>query len=116
MWTWSSGPSRTANSSGEDAGSHAGVLASGGLSDLDRLTPQARAVQLQQVEDAEERAGLVAPVAEQLKGSPAFLIATHTSPSMRQDRTSRWFTASTTRITRPNRRLASRVLTMQHFA
>jgi hypothetical protein len=77
MWTWSSGPSRRANSSGEDAGSHAGVLASGGLSDLDRLTPQARAVQLQQVEDVEERAGLVAPVAEQLKGSPAFLIATH---------------------------------------
>ena len=34
-------------------------------------------VQLQQVEDVEERAGLVAPVAEQLKGSPAFLIATH---------------------------------------
>ena len=33
--------------------------------------------QLQQVEDVEERAGLVAPVAEQLKGSPAFLIATH---------------------------------------
>ena len=46
------------------------MLASGGLSDLDRLTPQARAVQLQQVEDAEERAGLVAPVAEQLTGSP----------------------------------------------
>jgi hypothetical protein len=49
------------------------VLASGGLSDLDRLTPRARAVQLQQVEDVEERAGLVAPVAV----SPAFLIATH---------------------------------------
>jgi hypothetical protein len=77
------------------------VLASGGLSDLDRLTPQARAVQLQQVEDVEERAGLVAPVAEQLKGSPAFLIATH-HLAVDQDRTSRWFTASTTRITRPN--------------
>ena len=36
-----------------------------------------RTRQLQQVEDVEERAGLVAPVAEQLKGSPAFLIATH---------------------------------------
>ena len=47
------------------------------LTHLNRLTPQARAVQLQQVEDVEERAGLVAPVAEQLKGSPAFLIATH---------------------------------------
>ena len=44
---------------------------------LDRLTPHARGVQLQQVEDVEERVGLVAPVAEQLKGSPAFLIATH---------------------------------------
>ena len=117
MWTWSSGPSRRANSSGEDAGSHAGVLASGGLSDLDRLTPQARAVQLQQVEDVEERAGLVAPVAEQLKGSPAFLIATHTSPSMRQDRTSRWFHGlHDENNPAEHRRLASRVLRMQHFA
>ena len=78
MWTWSSGPSRRANSSGEDAGSHAGVLASGGLSDLDRLTPQARAVQLQQVEDVEERAGLVPPVPKQLEGGqPPFVTAHH---------------------------------------
>ena len=92
------------------------MLASGGLWDLDRLTPQARAVQLQQVEDVEERAGLVAPVAEQLKGSPAFLIATH-HLAVDQDRTSRWFHGlHDENNPAEHRRLTSHVLRMQHFA
>ena len=53
------------------------VLASVAFTDLDRLTPQVRAVQLQQVEGVEERPRLVPPVAEQLEGSHPLLVAAH---------------------------------------
>ena len=72
------------------------------LAHFDGFSAYARAVQLRQVEDVEERAGLVAPVAEQLKGSPAFLIATHRLAVDEAGPNLARFMASTTRTTRPN--------------
>jgi len=65
------------------------------LAHLNRLTPQVIAVQLQQVEGVEECLRLVPPVADWKVASPRSSQHT-TSPSIRQDRTLRWFTASTT--------------------
>ena len=81
------------------------------LADLDRLAPQVRAVQLQQVEGVEEGCGLVAPPAEDIEAgrAPARRSST-TSPSIRQDRTLRWFTASTTSGKRSDQSLPRRVI------
>jgi hypothetical protein len=76
MSTWSSGPSRRGRVEAKTS-----ALAQGarqrGLTDPDRLTPQVRAVQLQQVEDVQEGPRLVPPVAEQLEGSHSLRITTH---------------------------------------
>ena len=66
------------------------------LAHLDRLSAQVVAVQLQQVEGVEERLRLVPPVTEQLEEATPLSSQHTTSPSIRQDRTLRWFTASTT--------------------
>ena len=68
----------------------------GRLADLDRLPPEVRPVQLQQIECIEKGLWFVPAMAEQVEGSHPLLVAHTTSPSIRQDRTLRWFTASTT--------------------
>ena len=54
------------------------------------------AVELQQVEGEQEGVGLVPPMAEQVERASPCSSQHTTSPSIRHDRTSRWFTASTT--------------------
>ena len=63
---------------------------------LDRLPPKVIAVQLQQVEGVEECLGLVPPWRSSWNEVTPFSSQHTTSPSIRQDRTLRWFTASTT--------------------
>ena len=64
-----------------------------GLTGLDRLTPQARPSSSAARRQTGRRGARCAG-AEQLKGVPPFSSQHTTSPSIRQDRTLRWFTAS----------------------
>jgi hypothetical protein len=66
------------------------------LAYLDRLPPKVCAVQLQEVEGVQERPRLVPAMAEQRKAAKPSSSQHTTSPSIRQERTLRWFTASTT--------------------
>ena len=82
----------------------------GRLARLDRLAPQIGAVQLQQVEGIEEGVRLVAAMAQDVEPGEPALIAAHHLPSIRQERTLRWFTASITSGKRSDQSLPRRVI------
>jgi hypothetical protein len=65
------------------------------LAHLDRLPPQVRAVQLQQIEGIENACGSFCLRRITRKTAKPFSSQQTASPSIRQDRTLRWFTAST---------------------
>jgi hypothetical protein len=81
-----------------------------GLAGFDWLSPHIKAVHLQQVEGEQEGPRLIPPLTERREDCRAPLIAAHhLSPSIRQERTLRWFTASTTKGKRADQSFPLRV-------
>jgi hypothetical protein len=78
------------------------------LAGLYRLAAQIGAVEFEQVEGVEEGVSLVPSAAQDMEAATPRSSQQTTSPSIRQERTLRWFTASTTRGNRSDQSLPRR--------